>query len=319
MLSRYAKQNTGNILMSRQPILQHPWLQLVRVPNLLTVPGDPLAGFLLACGGKANAPFVTALLCAAASLMLYAAGVVCNDCFDLEEDRRKRPERPLPSGLINPGVAIAVAVILVLLSLMAACIVGTEALTIAVLMVVAITLYNVGTKRKPGVGAINMGICRGLSLTLGAATTGWSGVFSGGVVLAASGLSLYVAAVTGIAARETEKIRICGKRWLPLAAVAVCFTLFFLYHNALENPAGILLSAIFASIALAWIWQCGARLSGKPEPATVSRSVGQFLGALLPVQATFSAVFASHGIGVAVLLLIVWPVFSILTRRFYAS
>jgi hypothetical protein len=25
------------------------WIQLLRVPNLFTVPGDPLAGFCLAC------------------------------------------------------------------------------------------------------------------------------------------------------------------------------------------------------------------------------------------------------------------------------
>ena len=29
----------------------HTWLQLLRAPNLFTVPGDPLAGFLLASGG----------------------------------------------------------------------------------------------------------------------------------------------------------------------------------------------------------------------------------------------------------------------------
>ena len=28
------------------------WLQLFRVPNLFTVPGDPLAGFLIATGGR---------------------------------------------------------------------------------------------------------------------------------------------------------------------------------------------------------------------------------------------------------------------------
>ena len=64
------------------------WLQLVRAPNLLTVPGDPLAGFLLATFGvlRAQAAFAVG-----ASLCLYAAGLLWNDLFDLEEDRRERP------------------------------------------------------------------------------------------------------------------------------------------------------------------------------------------------------------------------------------
>src|SRR5438876_11164896 len=78
------------------------WLQLFRVPNLFTVPGDPLAGFLLATGGRIDARVVFAIL---ASLFLYAAGLAMNDLADFDEDRRERPKRPLASGAISRGAA----------------------------------------------------------------------------------------------------------------------------------------------------------------------------------------------------------------------
>ena len=61
-------------------VLPHPpdalaWGRLLRLPNLLTVPGDILAGFLLA--GSADAwDWAQLLLAIPAGLLLYAAGLV---------------------------------------------------------------------------------------------------------------------------------------------------------------------------------------------------------------------------------------------------
>ena len=54
------------------------WLQLFRVPNLLTVPGDAMAGFLLAqaAGLSAARPHLRMALAAAVSLLIYAAGLL---------------------------------------------------------------------------------------------------------------------------------------------------------------------------------------------------------------------------------------------------
>ena len=87
------------------------WLQLFRVPNLLTVPGDPIAGvFLAAAAANAAIPASAMFAAMAVSLLLYGAGLLQNDYFDLPEDRRERPRRPLPSGAVRPVYAIAVAV-----------------------------------------------------------------------------------------------------------------------------------------------------------------------------------------------------------------
>ena len=58
------------------PPLLRTWLQLLRAPNLFTVPGDPLAGYLLACYGAVE-PRV--LLPVFASLCFYSSGLLVND------------------------------------------------------------------------------------------------------------------------------------------------------------------------------------------------------------------------------------------------
>src|SRR5204863_5694772 len=74
-------------------------LVLGRVSNLPTVWSNCLAAWLL--GGSGPLPAL-ALLCGGA-ILLYTGGMFLNDAFDIEFDRRYRPERPIISGQITPG------------------------------------------------------------------------------------------------------------------------------------------------------------------------------------------------------------------------
>ncbi len=75
-----------------------PWLQLIRLPNVVTAAADSLAGWLLATGSLGEPwrwlPLVVS------SMVLYASGTMLNDVFDFEIDRLERPGRPLPSGRV---------------------------------------------------------------------------------------------------------------------------------------------------------------------------------------------------------------------------
>ena len=51
------------------------WLRLLRLPNFVTVPGDPLAGFALASGFAAGTAAWPVAAAVAASLCIYAAGM----------------------------------------------------------------------------------------------------------------------------------------------------------------------------------------------------------------------------------------------------
>src|SRR5271163_708207 len=76
-----------------------PWLQLIRLPNVVTAAADSLAGWLLATGSFAEPMRWLPLI--AASMVLYASGTALNDVFDSEIDRAERPNRPIPSGQIS--------------------------------------------------------------------------------------------------------------------------------------------------------------------------------------------------------------------------
>ncbi|WP_162795796.1 UbiA family prenyltransferase, partial [Nonomuraea lactucae] len=76
------------------------FVELVRAPAALSVPGDLLAG--AAAAGRPVDPGLVA-----GSACLYWAGMALNDYADRDVDARERPERPIPSGRVSPGLALA--------------------------------------------------------------------------------------------------------------------------------------------------------------------------------------------------------------------
>ncbi len=83
----------------------HGYLALARISNSPTVLTDVLAGAALA---GVLLPDDTIALLAIAMILFYTAGMLLNDLCDYAVDRRERPERPLPSGLVSRSEAAAV-------------------------------------------------------------------------------------------------------------------------------------------------------------------------------------------------------------------
>jgi len=146
------------------------WWQLLRAGNVFTAVSNIVAGFLLVRGEwQPILPLVFLILSSAA---LYLAGMVLNDVFDLADDRVERPERPLPSGRIDPSLAKLVGWGLMIDGLCAA---GVAAwllrswlpILIAVLLASAIIAYDAVLK-KTTLGPLAMGACRSLNVLLGA-------------------------------------------------------------------------------------------------------------------------------------------------------
>lgn len=176
------------------------WLQLFRMPNLLTVPGDPLAGYLLASAGAEK--FRPAVFYAiSASLLFYGFGLLLNDLMDFSEDCAERPDRPLPGGAVSARSVWKIAGALPILGLAICAVTGWKSFLFGLGIVLAVIAYDCGLKKNPLTGPLTMGICRGLSLLLGAAL---SGAFPIAVIAAALLTILYIAAVTMLARRETS-------------------------------------------------------------------------------------------------------------------
>jgi len=297
----------------------HACLQLVRVPNLLTVPGDPLAGYFLAMASGTEPSYGSILIAVTASLLLYIFGLVSNDLFDLKNDITERADRPLPSGRIKPLEATIVTVIMVLAALKAASINGRFSLATAGVLAAVIIVYNCVGKRIPLFGPLNMGLCRGLNLLLGASAMGMPGLTSRVVLMAAALLAAYIAAVTVIAARETSNIPHGSKRWWPAFATAVFLFPLFVYYSQDSHIAAKIFSICIAAVSLIWSWHAGVLLSGAPGPGIVPAVVGRFIQGLLFIQALLLSLCEWPAQIVAAGIILALPVFSILARKFYSS
>jgi 4-hydroxybenzoate polyprenyltransferase len=289
------------------------------------VPGDPLVGGLLAIGaaasGGAVSPWRIGIACAA-SLLIYAGGLIQNDCFDFAEDRKDRPGRPLPSGRVSLGAAILVSSILAVAGAGLAILASPASGTAALVLLVVMTLYNAAGKRLAVVGPILMGLCRGLSVLIGAGVFGWSAFREPAVLIAACGISVFIATVTAIARRETLAFRVGPRRWIPAGAIAATLASLISYLPWAWLGSEIPPVAPFAVWAVFWALYCGRLLEGTPAPRTVQKAVGAFIGGLLFFQAALAAAASpvgDEGLIAPVCMLVAWPLFRLTARWFYSS
>src|SRR5262245_15935378 len=79
------------------------YAQLVRLPNVFTALADIALGALATRALPEKWP--PFLLLSTASACLYSGGMVWNDFFDVDQDRRERPFRPIPSGRVSRRAA----------------------------------------------------------------------------------------------------------------------------------------------------------------------------------------------------------------------
>jgi 4-hydroxybenzoate polyprenyltransferase len=186
------------------------WMELIRVPNLPTVPGDPLAGFVLASLGRGEMHWLRVLPAVAASVLLYMVGLIWNDCADYAEDSRDRPLRPLPSGRITRGRAARVGACLAAVGVGLAWLSGVAAGLVAVLLLLLVVAYNFGARRSRLLGIVNMGACRSVSVLLGAASACPPREWHPFVAAAAVGVGLYIVVVSRLALDETKRAKGTG-------------------------------------------------------------------------------------------------------------
>ncbi|MFF3323612.1 UbiA family prenyltransferase [Streptomyces sp. NPDC002889] len=142
------------------------WAELLRVSALFTVPGDALAG-AAAVGLRPNRGTALAV---GASLCLYEAGMALNDWSDRGEDAVDRPHRPIPSGRITPGAALAASAALTAAGLALAARAGRPALAVATALSATVWSYDLHLKHTEA-GPVAMATARGLDLLLGATAT----------------------------------------------------------------------------------------------------------------------------------------------------
>jgi len=153
------------------------WLEVLRAPLLLSPVADVLAGWAFAAGTAGRVHWIGSapmqatprdlVLAVVAGVCLLAAGMAQNAVVDLEDDRLRKPQRPLARGALGKAPVACVAAALWLIALAAAAAVTRGLLVTATLIVVGTNAYHLALKRWRVPGCLLLGLLRGLDLRLG--------------------------------------------------------------------------------------------------------------------------------------------------------
>jgi 4-hydroxybenzoate polyprenyltransferase len=272
--------------------------ELVRAPAALSVPGDTVAGAAASGGLRPSTPGR-----AAASVCLYWGGMAANDWADRELDAVERPGRPIPSGRVRPGQALAAAAGLTAAGVgLAALAGGRRAAAVAVPLAGAVWVYDLWAKNTAA-GPPMMALCRGLDVLLGA---------SGGQMQRAVGPALTVAAhtytVTALSRHEVSG----ATPALPLSTLAGTAGLAAAV-TASSSRAGRFSAGVLAAWYLAGYGRAQLRASADPTAGRIRAAVGAGITELPSLQGALTARAGSpaYGIGVALAA----PIARILARR----
>jgi 4-hydroxybenzoate polyprenyltransferase len=291
------------------------WLRLMRLPNVFTALADVVMGFLFV--RATHEPTAGLVAIAAASGCLYTAGMVLNDVFDVEIDRRERPGRPLPSGRIGLPLGRALGWALLVVGLAFGWLAGFVAEggtlpwfsgTVATLLAGAVVLYNAWLKHTP-VGPLGMGLCRFLNVLLGMGLVArgqaaWSELFGPAELLVAGGIGLYIVGVTWFAKHEAETSR-TGQLAAAMLVMAGGVGLLALsgYYRALALDH-TMFALLLALLAMTVLRRCLAAVLD-PSPERVQMAVKHSILSLIWFDAAIVAAVAPlpYAFAIAALLI----------------
>jgi 4-hydroxybenzoate polyprenyltransferase len=194
------------------------YAQLLRLPNVFTALADILlafaASYVALRPGESLLDYLGPLFfLMLSSACLYSSGMVWNDWFDLEQDLRERPFRPIASGRVSRTAAFRLGVLLMAAGVGFAgladlvrpvpsdAVRSSLSLRFALVLVVAVFLYD-GVVKRTWMAPYAMGACRLLNVLLGLTLLGQA-IPMWGVVLSMA-VGVYIVGVTWFARTEAR-------------------------------------------------------------------------------------------------------------------
>jgi len=289
------------------------YLRLIRLPNVFTTPSNILAGYFAAVTtAPAEADGVQLIALMVSSGLLYIAGIVLNDYFDIEIDKKERPSRPLPSGKISKGYALTIAIVALLIANIIALVVGPISLAISLALTLLIIAYDYQLKYTV-IGPFAMGGTRFLNVIFGASPVLlYIDNHSVAIVAAAaSSLFFYVSSITILSKKEVGNER-------PNSTLVILIVFGVILAIV---PLGVLLQlewtfllnlSIFAAVIIVTFRQYIAK-----EVLSVQKAVRNMVISIIILDSVFVTGTAGLPNGLATLLLIA-PVV-VLAKKLYVT
>ncbi len=298
------------ITLSNSAATYRDYLRLARLPNVFTAIADVTMGFLFV-QGTLHPPLVFGCLLAA-SVLLYTSGMVLNDVWDVEQDRRERPERPIASGRVSLRQARRIGFALLIGGMLFGWVAGYLGLVagavswrsgaVATLLAVTVVLYDAGLKRT-FVGPLAMGSCRllnvllGMSVAMPAAGAALVWGYTAAQLLAATGIGVYIVGVTWFArheAAESRRMHLAAATLVLASGIAVLG----LVYSALPAGAPKALAhestwfLLLGLLALTILRRCAMAVS-EPTPRRVQLAVKNAIWSLIVLDAAVALLVSS--------------------------
>jgi len=274
------------------------YVELVRAPAALTVWGDTVAG--AAAAGKPLSG--KRMLLPVSSVAFYWAGMAINDWADRGLDAVERPERPIPSGRISPGAALATGVALTAAGVGTAAFAGgRRALRVAVPLAVAVWAYDTVLKRTAA-GPFGMAACRVLDVLLGAHAPGRAS-------WAAAALGVHTLGVTALSTGEVHGTAPATARTaLAGTGTAAAITLAGASGSPVRRIAAVAAGAMYAQV----VGTAQLAAARDPRARVVRRATAAGIHGMVPLQ---SALAARGSLSAAAAVASALPVARALSRK----
>jgi len=278
------------------------YLVLVRLPNLFTLPSNILVGIAaISSLAFTLTSFIQFLLLVTISVLLYCVGIVLNDLYDFDIDKKERPNRPLPSGKISRRSAIVLVVIFSTLALILSLLVSFSTLVISSILFLTIFGYDKYLKNTHA-GPLTIASARVMNILLGTSVSfrsvdSYSQIVTLTFVLIIT--FVYVSLIGFISRYEVRGFSDNAKLLLPPAIVAIVISSIILFSlMGFFKLESLIILSLFSLIMLISFSRIYRRDSGRTQ-----QIVRNMILSIIVLDSTFLTGIIGIELGLAVLIL----------------
>jgi 4-hydroxybenzoate polyprenyltransferase len=301
------------------------YTSLVRLPNLFSAASNILPGYCIIVAtipssfSNTNVLHLAGLM--VTSSLLYMAGIVFNDYFDIEIDKKERPTRPLPSGNVSKRKALTIAISSMIAANIISLVISWMSFVFAVILTSIIIAYDSRLKHKTIIGPISMSFARFVNVILGASPAFPVLILSREsitmLLFIATMLFLYILSISILSKKEVRSKATRLNIIFPFAIVFVVIT-----SIAIIGLIGIFQTVSFVNLALfsvVMIITFLPILRGQASltPVDIRNTIRNMIISIIILDSVFVSGVIGLQYGLATLLLIIPSI--LLARKFYTT
>jgi len=292
------------------------YLLLIRLPNLFTLPSNVLLGFVLTATFTLTiVSVVQILILVTISTLLYCVGLVLNDLFDYEIDKRERPNRPLASGKISRRISIIIVTIFTIIALILSLLVSVTTFSISVLLLAIIFSYDKVLKNTRA-GPFTIAAARVTNVILGSSANIISVdnfAQNASFMFVLTITFVYVSLIGFLSRYEVEGFTENIKSYLiPIVIAGIVSSILALNLIGFFKYESLLILALFSFIMTKAIYNIH-----KKDPTGIQQAVQLLIMSIIVLDSIFLTGIAGLMVGAPVLILLA-PLL-ILARKMYMT